>query len=43
MHSLASRVALKDVTTKANTCVSLIKVDFKSTSIHKCPEDLFQC
>ena len=29
------RVVLKDVMTKANTCVSLIKLGFKSNSIHK--------
>ena len=42
MHSLVSRVDLKDVSlmTKANTCVSLIKVDFKSTYVHKCLEDV---
>ena len=38
MRSLASRVVLTDVMTKANTFASLIKVDFKSTSVHKCPE-----
>ena len=42
MHSLVSRVDLKDVSlmTKANTCVSLIKVDFKRTYVHKCLEDV---
>ena len=40
MLSLASRVVLKDVMTKANTCISLIKVDFKSISIHKRPENV---
>ena len=40
VRSLASRAVLKDVMTKANTCVSFIKVDFKSTSVHKRPEDV---
>ena len=40
MRSLASRVVLKDAMTKANTCLSLIKLDFKSTSVHKRPEDV---
>ena len=40
MRSLAARVALKDVMAKANTCVSLTKMDFKSTSTHKRPEDV---
>ena len=26
--------------TKANTCVSLINVDFKSTYVHKCLEEV---
>ena len=34
------RVVLKDVMTKANTCVSLIKLGFKSNSIHKRREDV---
>ena len=37
---LASTVVLKDVRTKANTCDSLVNVDFKSTSVHKRPEDV---
>ena len=40
MRSLASRAVLEDVMTKANTCVSLIKVDFRSNSVHKRPEDV---
>ena len=35
MRSLASIIALTDVMTRANTYASLIKVDFKSTSVHK--------
>ena len=37
MRSLAW-VILTDVMTKANTYASLIKVGFRSTSVHKCPE-----
>ena len=40
VRSLASRAVLTDVMTKANTCVSFIKVDFKSTSVHKRSEDV---
>ena len=40
MLSLASRVVLKDVMTMVNTWVSLVKVVFKSTSVHKGPEDV---
>ena len=37
---LAWRIVLKYVMTKANTCVSFIKVNIKSISVHKRPEDV---
>lgn len=40
LRSLASRVILKDVLNNANTCIKLVKVNFKDPSQHKRPENV---
>ena len=40
IRTFASRFIIKDVLDKANTCIHLIKMNFKEASQHKRPENV---